>query len=397
VRRLPANLQELSHYDVLILIDPDLRKLGSDWDEMMTKFVGEAGGGLVYIAGELFTNRLFETGAESDGIGMSWVNMLPVVSEPGLYQTEDVRLSAQETWNLELTAEGSEDPIFQFSPDATKNREILASLPGMYWHFPVTRAKPGATVLARHGDQRMKNQFGRHALLSIQRYGPGRTVFIAFDATYRWRYLHEQYFDGFWARLIDRVGRAKVLGGRYPFTLSTDKSVYRIGDRVMLSVRMFGAPEEIASLGSLQSEVEVPGADPIGFDLEPNPEDPGLLQGSFTVDQGGAYVIRVASALQSERDGTARPATHPFRVEPPRQETDRPGTNRPLMEDIAKAAGGQVFTPENARLIPAAFPTKQVERLFEFREELWDAPLWMVMIVSLLTAEWVLRKIFRMA
>ena len=397
VRRLPANLQELSHYDVLILIDPDLRKLGPDWDEMMMQFVGEAGGGLVYIAGELFTNRIFETSGENAGIGLSWVNMLPVVSEPGLYQTDDVRLSARETWNLELTADGSEDPIFQFSPDAGKNREILASLPGMYWHFPVTRAKPGATVLAQHGDQRMKNQFGRHPLLAIQRYGPGRTVFIGFDATYRWRYLHEQYFDGFWARLIDRVGRAKVLGGRYPFTLSTDKSVYRTGDRVLLSVRMFGPSEEVASMGSLQSEVEVPGEDPISFDLEPNPEEPGLLQGSFTVDKGGAYAIRVSSALQEGRDNAVRPATHLFRVEPPRQETDRPGTNRPLMEDVAKAADGRVFTPEECRAIPTAFSTKEVERLFEFREELWDAPLWMFLIVVLLTAEWVLRKIYRMA
>ncbi len=54
--------------------------------------------------------------------------------------------------------------------------------------------------------------------MAMHRYGPGRTVFVAFDSTYRWRYLHEEYFDGFWARLIDRVGRGKALGGRYPFT-----------------------------------------------------------------------------------------------------------------------------------------------------------------------------------
>ncbi len=397
VRRLPANLQELTTFDVLVLIDPDLRKLGSDWNDMLTKFVGEAGGGLVYIAGELFTHRLFETGGENAGVDMSWASMLPVVSEAGLYQSEDVRLSARETWNLELTADGGDDPIFQFSPDPNKNREILASLPGMYWHFPVTRAKPGATVLAQHGDQRMKNQFGRHTLMALQRYGPGRAVFIGFDATYRWRYLHEQYFDGFWARLIDRVGRAKVLGGRYPFTLATDKSVYRIGDRVLLQVRMFGATEEVASLGSLQSEVEVPGGEPISFDLEPNPEEPGLLEASFTVEKGGAYAIRVSSALQAERDNSVRPATHTFRVEPPRQETDRPGTNRPLLEDITKAAGGRVFTPDEASQIPAGFSIQEVERLFQYREEMWDAPLWLILIVTLLTTEWVLRKTFRMA
>ncbi len=400
VRRLPANPQELSYFDVVVLIDPNMKKLGPAWDEMLTKFVGEAGGGLIYVAGELYTNKIFEGGG-SDGSAaadVSWLGTLPVVWEPGLYQSAaDVRLSARDTWNLELTADGNDDPVFHFSPDQSKNREILASLPGMYWHFPVTRAKPGATVLAQHGDQRMRNQFGRHVLMALQRYGPGRTVFIGFDATYRWRYLHEQYFDGFWARLIDRVGRAKVLGGRYPFTLATDKSVYRTGDRVMLRVQLAGAQEEAASLGTLQCDVEVPGGEPASYDLEPNPEQPGLLETSFTVEKGGAYVIRVSSALEAQRDASVRPATHTFRVEPPRQETDKPGTNRPLLEDVAKASGGRVFTPADAREIPAAFAIKEVERLIQYREELWDAPLWMLVIVTLLTAEWVLRKTYRMA
>ena len=101
---------------------------------------------------------------------------------------------------------------------------MLASLPGMYWHFPVTRAKPGATVLAGTAIRGCATSSAGTCCWPSQLYGPGRTVFIGFDSTYRWRYLHEEYFDGFWARLIDRVGRSKVLGGRYPFTLSTDKT-----------------------------------------------------------------------------------------------------------------------------------------------------------------------------
>ena len=101
--------------------------------------------------------------------------------------------------------------------------------------------------------------------------------------------------------------------------------------------------------------------------------------------------------MQADRDVTTRPATHTFRVEPPRQETDKPGTNRPLLEDITKATSGKLFTLADARDIPAAFSVKQVERLIQYREELWDAPLWMIAIVTLLTTEWVLRKMFRMA
>ena len=75
----------------------------------------------------------------------------------------------------------------------------------------------------------------RHVLLASQLYGPGWTVFLGFDSTYRWRYLAENYFDGFWARLVDRVGRNKALGGRFPFQVNLGKSVYRVGDRQWLS------------------------------------------------------------------------------------------------------------------------------------------------------------------
>ena len=105
-----------------------------------------------------------------------------------------MKLSSREAWKLDVTPEGKADPIFTFNPNAEQNEAILANLPGMYWHFPVTRAKPGATVLARHGDPRMRNEHGPHVLLATQLVGPGRSFFVGFDSTYwssdertRWR------------------------------------------------------------------------------------------------------------------------------------------------------------------------------------------------------------------
>jgi cbb3-type cytochrome oxidase subunit 3 len=403
LRRLPATLEELEHYDVLVLFDPDVRALGPSWPELLTKFVGDAGGGLIYVAGEMFSSQLFTPSAVglSEGAGLvdnSWLRALPVVRDPGLYQSEaEVRLSAREMWNLELTPEGDADSIFRFAPEPARNREILASLPGMYWHFPVTRAKHGATVLARHGDPRMRNAFGRHVLMATHLYGPGRTVFLGFDSTYRWRYLHEEYFDGFWARIIDRVGRSKVLGGRYPFALSTDKSTYRVGDRVTVRARLIGATEATAGIGQLRGEVEVAGGLPEALAIEPLPEDPSVLETSFTANEPGAYILRVLPATATELDTGLRPATLAFRVESPRQETDHPTLNRPLLEEVARATGGRVFSLAEADQVASAFKVKQVARILEYRDEMWDAPLLYGGIVLLLTAEWLLRKRYRMA
>jgi hypothetical protein len=394
--RLPGDADELGRYDALLLIDPDMRGLGAQWTELITNFVGKDGGGLIFVPGELYSQQFFEADdTESEGAG-KWTRLLPVVREPGLFRTEaQVRLSTQSTYLLELTAEGRGDPIFEFHPEPIRNRAILTSLPGMYWSFPVTRARPGATVLARHGDPRMQNQHGRHVLLASQLYGPGRTVFLGFDSTYRWRYLSEDYFDGFWARLIDRVGRNKALGGRFPFQVHLGKSGYRVGEQVAVGVR-FTEAAAVAEASGLVAELEVAGQPPEPLRFERAPDDTDLLTATFLADKAGAYTLRISPATTADAGAAVRVSTTTFRVEPPRREVDEPSLNRPLLNDIARVTKGRVFDFTTVDQLDDAIATREVTQTLEDREELWDAPLLYATIVLGLTAEWVLRKIFRM-
>lgn len=399
IRRLPATQSELDHYDVLVLFDPNVAALGGNWGEMITKFVGDAGGGLIYMAGELFSRQLFYPSlAGNEGSDNSWIKVLPIVCDPGLYQSSaEARLSARETWTLELTSAGYSDQVFRFNNDASQNREVIASLPGMYWHFPVTRSKPGATVLARHGDPRMQNSFGRHVLMATHLYGPGRTVFLGFDSTYRWRYLDEKYFDEYWARLIDRVGRSKVLGGRYPFTLATDKSAYRIGDRVTVRAQFTNSADLAGGITELTGEVELADQPPMPLALVPQTGDSTLFEASFPAQEAGAYTVRVTPNTLTDSEGGPRPATLNFRVEPPRQEVDNPTLNRVLLDDLARLTDGKTLAIEDAEALPTAIRIREVERIREFRDEIWDAPLFFGGLVLLLTTEWVLRKMYRMS
>jgi hypothetical protein len=400
IARLPNDEAELRHYDALLLIDPDMRALGPQWPDLITRFVSQDGGGLIFVAGELHSQQLFEaadSGPAATSSGTSWTKVLPIVREPGLFRTEaEVRLSTKTTYGLELTPEGRGDPIFAFHPDPLRNRAILTSLPGMYWSFPVTRARPGATVLARHGDPRMQNQYGRHVLLASQLYGPGRTVFIGFDGTYRWRYLSEDYFDGFWARLIDRVGRSKALGGQFAFQVHLGKGVYRVGDQVTVDVR-YTDPAALAEAVELTAELEVAGQPPEPVRFEKVPDDPAVLTATFPAQQAGAYSLRIVPATAAAESGTGvRASTTTFRVEPPRREIDEPSLNRPLLASLARLTGGRVVELSDVDRLDEAIPMREVSRTLETRDELWDSPLLFGTFVICLTVEWVLRKLYRM-
>ena len=236
----------------------------------------------------------------------------------------------------------------------------------------------------------MHNSYGRHVLLATQRYGPGYTVFIGFDSTYRWRYLHEEYFDGFWARLVDRVGRNKALGGRYPFILTTDKAAYRPGDQVTLRA------EWIEGQGARRRPIcaaksKCPGGQPIALELQPVADKEGTVEATFAVEESGPYLVRIVPATTDGDLGALRPATLDFRVDPRSQELDKPAIDRALLDDVARAGGGQFFTLADYRQIADSFKIKRVERVLEYRDELWDAPILFSLLLVCLTAEWILK------
>jgi hypothetical protein len=392
LRRLPNTRQELDRYDAVLLYDPDPRRWGPRFSELLSEFVAESGGGLVLIAGEHQTADLFD---RPDDPLMSWVRLLPVVRRPGLFRSQvQTRLSTRSAWKLDITERGRRDPIFAFAKDPQQNEQVLASLPGMFWHFPVTRAKPGAAVLARHGDPRMRNEFGPEVLLATQPVGPGRTFFVGFDSTYRWRYLDEGYFDGFWARLVDRAGRNKLLGGTYPFRLSTDRATYRPGSRVRLTASMIDPGSAGPPPDTLQGQVERGADAPIPVTLSPGAE-PGVYRARFTVDRAGPHSVRVWAGDQ-DMGSIVKAATLTVDVELPNLEYDSPTLDLAGLEALTTATGGQAFEFYEADKVPGVFRTGLVDRVLEDRQEVWDAPLLYMAVFGLLVTEWLIRKRHRL-
>tara|TARA_R110002124_G_scaffold138147_1_gene301487 strand:+ start:1146 stop:3593 length:2448 start_codon:yes stop_codon:yes gene_type:complete len=388
IRRLPVTQEEMNDYDCVILYDPDPTQWPINFPELLTSFVTKAGGGLVYIAGEMQTAQMFDRQSDPS---LSWLNLLPVIREPGLFRSQvQIRLSARSPWKLDVTDPGFQDPIFTFSTDRQANEQILDNLPGMFWHFPVTKAKPGATVLAVHADPRMRNEYGQEVLIASQRVGPGWSIFIGFDSTYRWRYLDDQFFDGFWARVVDRAGRSKQLGGNYPFRLSTPQATYQPGGQAKIIARFLDESQMEPGLQRLYGDVERGDDQPIPLTLTPG-NKAGEFSTSFPVTQPGTYFVRVW--LGDEAAGaTVKAATLPINVEFPNKELENPTLDEAFLQTMAVSTGGRVFDLSESDGIVNAFKIKQVSRLLEERQEIWDAPLFYILIFGLLVTEWILRK-----
>jgi hypothetical protein len=392
IRRLPSTQEEMNQLDCVILYDPDPEKWPENFPDLLKKFVVQAGGGLIYVAGEMQTLHSFERQAEP---GMNWLSLLPVVREPGLFQTEVMmKLSAQTPWSLDATTDGRRDPIFTFAEDPDENQRILETLPGMYWHFPVSRAKPGATILAQHGDPRMRNEYGPDVLLATHLAGPGRTFFVGFDSTYRWRYLDDKYYDGFWTRMIDRAGRNKQLGGNYPFRLALDWPNPHPGTKVTLTAR-FNDPSDVdPALTTMTGEVEHGDEPPQPLTLVPG-KTPGTFETSLTFTQSGPHVIRVWPG-ESREQQSAKAATLTVDVELPNLEFESPTLDRGRLEAMAVAAHGVAAPLAQGSEAVKSFHIGRIDHVYEQRKEIWNSPVFFGSIFLLLCAEWILRKRFRL-
>jgi hypothetical protein len=151
-------------------------------------------------------------------------------------------------------------------------------------------------------------------------------------------------------------------------------------------------------VADLRGEVELAGQPPAPLEMESPADQVGVAEASFTANEAGVYSIRILPAgIAAQGDSAVRPATISIRAEAGDSELERPKLDRALLEDVARASGGKVLSLGEFDQVPDAFKVKEVGRLLEYRDELWDAPILFGSFMVLLTVEWIVRKRSRMA
>jgi uncharacterized membrane protein len=200
VRGFPTSLEELAPFRVVVLSNLRPADLTPVQQDVLAKFCGELGGGVLMIGGP----------ATFDG---SWQNsrleqLLPVVfaSHAGVQGLD-------RAFRVQLTPEALQHPVFQIADDRPA-RDLWARLPTFTQYGRVDAAKPGAQVWALH--QMDDGPRGRRILMASQRYGAGLSAVLCIQNFWRWRLAKDsdpQHFDRFWRQLfrfLSETGRQDV-------------------------------------------------------------------------------------------------------------------------------------------------------------------------------------------
>lgn len=393
IRELPRTRKAMFEYDVIMMMDPNPEAFDASWVKLLKDFVSDPNhaGGVMWVAGPKYTARFVRSSEIRD--------LLPVeIGELSVLDVEKLIMVHEKSWPLALTPAGVDHAMLRLEQDPETNEQVWSRMPGIFWSFPSERPKPAARTLLEHTNPQLRTRYGPRPLLVAGRYGRGRTLWMGFNGTWRWRRVAEAVFDRYWVQGVRYLMEGRLQGGEKRGRITTDRDVYPVGARVRVSATLSDPTFDPLRRETVQARLRAPGGEMQTFDLRAVPDAQGQLVGDY---EGSVIVTdvglnEVVVTLGGGEEGPVRVAKQ-LNVELPRVEFADPRLDPVLLRDLAERTGGRMVDFDQTASLAAMVPERSETIVIPGKPiDLWDTNRLLILIVVLLTAEWALRKRSRM-
>lgn len=383
--RWPINLDDelsFSRFDVLLLESVDSSALGEANLEGIAKLT-ERGKGVMMLGGY---NSFGPGGYRESPLQ----DLLPI--EMGRFEKQDVGLDTPISRDLHLWGKlalvpvGSH-PVTTLAP-AIDNESVWKSLPPLEGANKFTTLKPRSRVLLESNT----NQ----PLLVSGEYGRGRVLAFAGNSTIRWWQQGRQAeHRRFWRQVILWLARRDDLE-QNDVWIKLAQRRFNPGSRVTFTAGATSSAGEIIRDATFR--VELVSQDGTRQSLRLSQDDDVMSGAIEEVKQPGDYLVELTVTRQGKELGTTRAN---FQVLDRDIELSTPAAGHEQMARLAnltKEAGGKPLAPEQLsgllRELKDRREELQVEVQAKWRlgDTAFDAWLFVLAVITLLTTEWLLRK-----
>lgn len=388
--RFPTTEADLFEYDVIVAFDPDWSMLSKEQQTFLNRWVSEHAGGLVIVAGEIFTPKLAQdTDAFRDISVLYPVLLNRMLPDMQLTQRTD------EPWPVKLTPEGRATEFLKIA-DATGNAsvDLWGKFRGIYRSYPVRGVRDGAVVLIEYGNPRARTELGQPPFLASQFYGAGRTIFIGSAETWRLREISPQGHQRFWTSLIREVGQGRRSRGNARGLLLLDRTEVAPGQPISIRAQLYNARLQPLLTDSVGLTIVDAQGRTMNVPDRLNTDGRGTGQyvNSFRPPRSGVYRISVPVPESSDVLQTT------IDVVLPNLESQNPTQNAELLTDLTKDTQGKYLTLAEIATLPSLLPDQsQPVVVDEHLKALWDRSWLMFLMVALLAFEWILRRVCRLS
>ena len=368
----PTRPEELFGYDGIIIGSVDADYFSPLQRELLREYVDRRGGGVLFLGGRMSLS--------DGGWGASRINELLPTFLP-LGRNNFHRNAA----TVELTAAGAESAITRLVDDPTKNMERWKKLAYLADYQNAGSPKPGALVLAQMNVDRRKLP-----LLVTQGYGHGRTAILATGGTWRWQMseaLGDPSHNLFWQQLI----RWLVTDSPGKVTASVSSHLLMDDEKIQLTAVVRDLQFQPAVSSHVTAHILGPQGTNSFIDLSPLQGIPGKYAAAWDAEKSGGYLAEVMATDTASKQELGRD-TLTFRREDGVAEDFHTEQNRQLLQLLSTETGGRHWEPDAINDLPKNISYSEAGISVRTTNPLWNMPVVFLVLLSLLSAEWLLRR-----
>ena len=372
-RLVPSSFERIAEYDVFVIGRFNPALVSRRAQESIFEAVTSTGAGCIFVYGAGEPPR--------ELLGWPLAKLLPTTVASA---SEPLQLDQYMQWKPSPLGKAS--PPMQFVVGEDANERIWGALPSFQSVASVGRLKPGAQVLA-HVE---KNS--QVPLLVTQFAGAGRVALQATDETFVWTTINgsDIYHQRYWGQMLRWLSRGRLNKDIEQSKLVIEPKQASFGQSIKIEARL-GAEFANADIRSVVVSVDQPDYPRRSLSLNRSITSERIFETTVSDFAPGTHqAILVQPSPQSQ-------VSESFVVSsPPGEQADlRADTEN--MELLSKQTGGRFYRIEDFGSLLVALPKGDPTRLGALPPKpIWNSPWVAILLVSLLTAEWLLRRKARM-
>jgi uncharacterized membrane protein len=369
----PATREELFAYRALVLGSIEASFFTYEQMRMLLDFVGKRGGGMLFLGGG---NAFGEGGYAGTPVDEVVPIILPAPGEGSDFFT---------LMKVQPTPLGRRHPVVQLtSKDA--GDDLWDRLPELSTRNAAVRLKPGASSLlvGTHADLA-----DEQIVLAHQRYGRGKSVAMTAQDSWKWQMsmpLEDQTHELFWRQIL------RWLVSDVPNRIEVQPAARRVevGTTVELIGRVRDEQFEDLNDAQVMAMVEAPSGVVQEVPLEWSVREDGLYRGQLDVAERGMHRVQLRARRGGSELGNAVAFVEGADLG---EEFFRSGRRDDLLTQIADETGGRVYRPNQIEALVERLTYSQQGVTVREERDLWNAPAIYLLLVGLLLAEWVMRRV----
>ena len=373
IGRFPEDPKVALQYDLIILGDVSSSYFNAAQTQLIEKLVRERGGSLLMLAGPMAAPSTYRDNPIGD--------LLPINIGTGgtFYPGNNISPEVTEDGQKSLATSLSLSPDVSARIWRNVNYMSLPNLAG---------AKSGATVLLRL--PKANDAEADYPLVAWHRYGTGKSLFVATEDLWRMRLeVGDRFHARFWGQTIQFLTLSRLLGANKQISIETDSNSYSAGDQIRVFANVLTEsfePVEGDSYEVVLEEKENPDS-ATTIEMTAVESTPGLYAGSYLAGKDGNYEIKT-----QPQDADISNVVE-FSV----QTVDLEDRETAMQPDVARQAaeisGGRQLSLASLGDFPSTLPEETlIANTVKIERDLWDTPLWFILIAALAGAEWFLRR-----